>query len=112
MFPTIRIPSRPPYTQGPRAVRSLRGFTLLELLVVISIMAMLATLTLSAVKTVRGAAQSANCQSNLRQVGLAAITYADDWDGNVVLSRNTAAPVASEYSGRRLPEILAVCRVG
>ena len=94
-------------TQGAWPYKPLRGFTLLELLVVISIMAVLATLTLSAVKTVRGAAQSANCKSNLRQLGVAAVTYAADWDGNVVLSRNTVAGAGLEFFDDSLAEYLA-----
>jgi prepilin-type N-terminal cleavage/methylation domain-containing protein/prepilin-type processing-associated H-X9-DG protein len=85
----------------------LNAFTLVELLVVISIIAILSALSLSAMKTVRGAAQSANCQSNLRQIGLAAVAYAGDWDGNVVLSRNTVAPAGYQFFDDSLSEYLA-----
>lgn len=79
--------------QGTRvSLRPQTAFTLIELLVVTSIIAILAILGLSAVTTVRGAAHSAFCQSNLRQLGIAANLYALDWEGNVVLSRNTVAP--------------------
>ncbi len=54
------------------------GFTLIELLVVIAIIAILAALLLPALASAKANAKSAQCQSNTRQMLLAASSYAAD----------------------------------
>jgi prepilin-type N-terminal cleavage/methylation domain-containing protein len=58
-----------------------RGFTLIELLVVIAIIAILAALLLPALARAKATAKTAQCVSNLHQMGLALIMYADENDG-------------------------------
>jgi prepilin-type processing-associated H-X9-DG protein/prepilin-type N-terminal cleavage/methylation domain-containing protein len=63
---------------------SMRAFTMIELLVVISIIAVLASMLLPAIGMVRQAAQTAHCSSNLRQIGMGSVAYSNDWDGIMV----------------------------
>ena len=57
-----------------------RGFTLIELLVVIAIIAILAANLFPVFARARENARKSNCQSNLKQIGLATMQYAQDYD--------------------------------
>lgn len=62
--------------------RSIRtgAFTLMELLVVISVIGVLLSLILPALFSVKESAREAKCASNLRQIGAATLQYLTDWN--------------------------------
>lgn len=62
------------------------GFTLVELLVVVAIIAVLIGLLLPAVQSARAAARTTKCASNMRQVGLGITLYAEAHRGAMPLS--------------------------
>jgi len=61
-----------------------RGFTLVELLVVISIIALLMAILMPALAKVREQGRSIVCQSNLRQMAMAMVLYAEVNDGKTM----------------------------
>ncbi len=75
-------------------MRRRRGFTLIELLVVIAIIAILAAILFPVFARARENARKAACQSNLKQLGAAAMMYFQDYDERLISWR---VPVRPDY---------------
>ena len=63
------------------------GFTLIELLVVIAIIAILAAILFPVFAKAREKARQSSCLSNLKQIALANLQYAQDYDERTVINR-------------------------
>jgi len=86
--------------------KSLSGFTLIEVLVVMSIIGVLVALLLPAVAHVREAARRTRCANNLKQIGLASANYEAAYDMTPMFEPSWASPTENGlYSGlcRLLP---------
>jgi prepilin-type N-terminal cleavage/methylation domain-containing protein/prepilin-type processing-associated H-X9-DG protein len=66
-----------------------RAFTLIELLVVIAIILILVAISFPVFSRVRAKARQTQCASNMRQVALAVVMYADDYDEMLPYSRQS-----------------------
>lgn len=74
-----------------------KGFTLIELLVVVAIIAILAAMLLPALSKARQNARNVACISNLKQIGLAFLMYANDNNEYLPPDQGTASDGTGGY---------------
>ncbi len=89
MNPSNPLPSRKAACQG---------FTLIEMLVVIAIIAILASLIVPTISSSIARAKTVACQNNLRQIAAAVMTYAGQNEGDIVNFQRSTARGHSENS--------------
>jgi len=85
-----------------------RGFTLIEMLVVLALVAFLASLLSPALGRAKGKARTIACVGNLRQLGIAVRTYAEDRQGTLPAAELLPSqPVDAAHLLPRIADLLA-----
>ena len=70
---------------SPEASVKPGGFTLVEMLILIAIIGILAVLLMLALRNAKKTANRALCQNNQRQCYIAIPSYAEDWQGHMIV---------------------------
>src|SRR5262245_46349618 len=103
------------FASTPSDRRSVFAFTLIELFAVVAIIAILASLLLTALSTAKARARTTLCKNNLRQLALATTLYVADYGmyplfGMFVLSgadirADSILNLISPYLGQQVPPL-------
>ena len=91
--------------------RCARAFTLVDVMVSMTVIAILISILLPSLNGARETARRVVCQSNVRQIGLGVVMYADDHKGRLPASQFLSD---SRYGGREVaaPQNMLTLRVG
>jgi prepilin-type processing-associated H-X9-DG protein/prepilin-type N-terminal cleavage/methylation domain-containing protein len=85
-----------------------RNFTLIELLIVIAIIAILASMLLPTLGRARELGKRITCVNQMKQIGTAALSYVNDFDGNwAAWSKNYSQTVSEQIQRGQWMTILA-----
>jgi prepilin-type N-terminal cleavage/methylation domain-containing protein/prepilin-type processing-associated H-X9-DG protein len=87
-------------------------FTLVELLIVIAIIAILASILLPALGRARESAKRIDCANNLKQISLATAAYCGDYNSWLPRSNLGAAAIPRFWIGRLAPYLNAPENIG
>jgi prepilin-type N-terminal cleavage/methylation domain-containing protein/prepilin-type processing-associated H-X9-DG protein len=79
-----------------------RGFSLIELLIVVAIIALLSAIILPGLARAREYAYFARCKSNMRQIGIGFLCYAGNNTGRLPNWNNDCAGTNDCYGGRKI----------
>ena len=92
--------------------KPVRGFTLVELLVVIGIIALLVSILLPALSKARAAANTVACAANIRSICQAMYAYAAEYKGSIAGGPNTTGAFLLDPNGNfsddNCPDVIAI----
>jgi len=80
-----------------------RGFTLIEMLIVVGIIVVLAAILLPVCEMANKRAEMLHCQSNMRSLSMAVALYAEDADGVLIPAWNNYGPAGTVGTGWNVP---------